>query len=118
MITQADDEGRLIADAGQLRIQTFGYHQDVTEYDVDEALREIAGTGLVVLYDVRGIRYAWFPSWREHRRIHSRHFTPSKLPPPPAESCTGTVPIPYESGTGTAGSDRIGSEKEDYDLLR
>lgn len=111
MITQADDEGRLIADAGQLRIQTFGYHQDVTERNVDEALREIAGTGLVVLYDVRGIRYAWFPSWSEHQRIHVRHFTPSKLPPPPAESCPGTVPVPYESGTGTAGSDRIGSDR-------
>jgi hypothetical protein len=42
MLTQADDEGRLVADAEQLRLQVFGYHPRVTARDVDAALDALA----------------------------------------------------------------------------
>jgi len=77
-ITQADDEGRLVADPEQLRVLCFGYHRNVTTEDVRIALDEIAGSGLIRLYVVRGVTYADFPSWKDHQRIDRP--TPSKLP--------------------------------------
>ena len=79
MITQADDEGRLVAQPEQLRVLAFGYHPQVVVEDSSNALREIAQIGLVKLYVVDGVQYAWFPSWKDHQRIDRP--TPSKLPP-------------------------------------
>ena len=45
MLTQADDEGRLSADPGQLRLLTFGYFPEVTEVDVAGALGELSIMG-------------------------------------------------------------------------
>jgi len=78
MLTQADDEGRLVSDPEQLRVLFFGYHRNVTAEDVQIALDEIAKSGLIRLYLVRGVTYADFPSWRDHQRIDRA--TRSKLP--------------------------------------
>lgn len=110
LLTQADDDGRVVADSGQLRSEAFGYHQAVTETDVEMALQEVARTKLVLLYKSNGTRYAVFPSWHEHQRIHKHHYTPSRLPPPPGR--ISTVCVPYQGGIGTAGSERIGSDQE------
>ncbi len=53
MLTQADDEGRLVADLGHLRLVAFGYDQDVTDAKVAELLAEVAATGIVRCYEVR-----------------------------------------------------------------
>ena len=78
LVTQADDEGRLVADPGQLRLLAFGYDDDMTAAKVAELLAEVASTGLIVLYEVKSERYACFPSWSDHQRIDRP--TPSKLP--------------------------------------
>lgn len=78
MITQADDEGRLVADPGQLRITAFPYDRDVTDSAAEDLLNEIEATGLIRLYEVNGVPYAYFPSWRDHQRINRP--SPSKLP--------------------------------------
>ena len=78
MVTQADDEGRLVADPGQLRLLVFGYDDDMTAAKVSDLLAEIAATGLIVLYAVNGVPYACFPSWPDHQRINRP--TPSRLP--------------------------------------
>ena len=80
MVTQADDEGRLVADPGQLRLLGFGYDDDMTVAKVSDLLAEIATTGLIVLYEVENVPYAYFPSWRDHQRIDRPK--PSKLPRP------------------------------------
>jgi hypothetical protein len=69
MLTQADDAGILVADPGQLRLVAFGYDEDLTIAKVSELLAEIAQTGLVVLYTVRNVPYAYFPSWKDHQKI-------------------------------------------------
>ena len=102
MITQADDDGRLVADVDQLRLLCYGYHPRVTSVQVEEAMHEIARTQLIRLYLVAGTRYAEFPSWRDHQKIHRDHYTPSKLPswgPPAAGGDDGGVRVPATSAT-------------------
>jgi len=118
MLTQADDEGRLVADPGQLRLLAFGYDLDVTEAKVSEMLAEIAATGLIRVYTVKtvsqpvsNVSYAWFPSWHDHQVIDRP--TPSKLPPPPELGSTRSRRRPVESSSTPRrglGADRKGSE--------
>ncbi len=122
MITQSDDEGRLVADPGQLRILAFPYDRDVTDDDVTARLKEIAATGLLRLYEVERVPYAEFPSWRDHQRINRP--TPSRLPTyrdsvsphgalsePSARTHGGSEGI----GRERKGSDRKGEESEGRD---
>lgn len=91
MLTQADDDGRLIVDVERFRFMFFGYHPRVTSPLVREAIGEIERQGCCRFYSHGGRRYADFPSWKDHQRIHKDHYTPSRLPgwedasDPPAE---------------------------------
>lgn len=108
LITQADDDGRLVADPDQLRVLAFGYFPRVTVAAVQAAVQALAEVGLIRLYTVAGVRYADLPSWRDHQRINRP--TPSRLPA-------------YEDSVGVhggfseppvrphAGSEGIGSER-------
>ena len=82
MLHHADDDGRLIADPGNLRLLLFGYDDDVTPTKVTTWLDEVAVSGLVVLYEVDGERYAYFPDWKDHQRIDRPKR--SLLPEPPS----------------------------------
>ncbi len=109
LITQADDEGRLVAEPAQLRAVLFAYHPRVRLADVADALGRLAALALIQLYAVAGVRYAWLRSWADHQRIHKHHWTPSKLPaPPPVYTNPGDVPDQY--GTDTAGREGNGTE--------
>ena len=81
MILEADDEGRLVADAEQLRVTIFGYHPKVTTDVTEASIQTLAQRGLIRLYDAGGVRYAVFPSWADHQRID--HPSASKLPREP-----------------------------------
>src|SRR5689334_7054025 len=102
MLTQADDDGRLPCDAGQLKLLTWGYYDDVTVAMTEGRIQEIARAGCVLLYEVAGVRYAWFPSWRDHQVINKKK--DSKLPAPPRQSRSSTGAVPDLSGTSTVGS--------------
>lgn len=78
MVTEADDDGRLVADAAQLRALTFAYHPEVTTEMVADDLVVIEQTGMVHLYRVGDTCYAHFPSWTDHQRIDRPQA--SKLP--------------------------------------
>jgi hypothetical protein len=104
MLTQADDDGRLVADPGQLRLLAWGYHEEVSEKDVSAALEEIAGFGLIRHYTVAGVPYADFPSWGDHQRINRP--TPSKLPPYQS-SLKAQGPLTEDSLRAHAGSEGI-----------
>lgn len=109
MITQADDEGRLVADTGQLRAWAFAYDVEITLEQVDLWLHEIAQTHLVRLYCVRAVRYAYFPSWKDHQKIDRP--TLSKLPIPPQLRSTRSRRGKSEpSSSPRHGSEGIGSE--------
>ena len=115
LITQADDEGRVIWDAAQFRLLVFGY-QDTTTEKVTVALNEITGLGLARLYNVNGIEYVDLPSWSEHQKINK----PSKSTLPAYESGAiqehsrnAPVALPERSRITPDGSDRIGSGSEE-----
>lgn len=84
MINEADDAGRLICDADQLRALTWAYDRKVRVADVESAIEKLSVLGLIKLYTVKDIRYAAFPSWADHQ--HPKYPTPSKLPAPPADT--------------------------------
>ena len=110
MVTQADDEGRLVADPGQLRLAAFGYDR-MTDGAVMKLAEEIAATGLVRLYRVDGVPYADFPSWTDHQRVD--HPAKSKLPSfqhseNPREDSRGLARNP--GGSEGSGRDRKGGE--------
>lgn len=83
MILEADDEGRLICDAEQLRVVVFGYHPKVSVQTTEAAIQELAESGLVRTYTSEHVRYADLPSWKDHQRID--HPTKSVLPSPSEE---------------------------------
>ena len=91
MILEADDAGRLVCDASQLRIQTWPYWPRVTIERVEAAIQQLATLGLILLYRVRDVRYAVLPSWLDHQRIS--HPAPSKFP-----SLEHSLKPPEESG--------------------
>jgi len=102
MILEADDEGRLVCTPAQLRACTWPYLEDsrrCTTDAVEMCLRRIATLGLIVLYDVQGVRYAAFPSWGDHQVINKKK--PSRLPPPPNPD--SPVAVPEQSRTDTGG---------------
>ncbi len=107
LVTQADDEGRVVAEPSQVRLWAFGYHPDVTLHDVEDAIYEVAKPGLIRLYSAGDTRYACFPSWKDHQRINRP--TPSKLPEPPRLAPSSMSPhgILIEDSLRThAGSDQ------------
>jgi hypothetical protein len=107
MLTHADDDGRLIADPGHLRLLLFGYDEDVTPTKVEAWLDEVAATGLVVRYEGDGEPLVYFPDWHEHQRIDRPK--PSTLPAPPPRKST-TEKRPHRK-TGRIPSGRPPSEK-------
>lgn len=84
MLTQADDQGRLVADLEQLRVLIFGYHPKVLTRHVATARDELCGVGLIRVYRSGGADYADFPSWKDHQSIDRAKA--SKLPPYEASS--------------------------------
>jgi hypothetical protein len=78
MLLEADDDGRLVCDAEQLRVTIFGYHPKVSRALVESSLADLERVGLLKMYAKDGTRYAWFPSWADHQKID--HKTNSKLP--------------------------------------
>jgi hypothetical protein len=65
MLVLADDAGRLPAAAGLLGGQVF-WGQPA---DVQAALNELAGVGLIKLYAVRGQQYALINGFAKHQKI-------------------------------------------------
>ena len=60
MILEAEDSGRLVCDATQLRAVTWPYHPRVSAAHVEAAIQGLACTGMIRLYEHHGVRYADF----------------------------------------------------------
>src|SRR5262249_36703583 len=77
---------------------------------IETALAELDRVGLIRLYSVSDVRYAWFPSWHDHQVINRP--TPSRLPPcPPDGEITETSVSPH-SGSDRKGKEKIGKETD------
>jgi hypothetical protein len=118
LVTEADDQGRFIADPEQLRVTVFPY-QRLAVAKLEASLQTLAATGLIGLYRDNGCRYGVFWSWTDHQKIS--HPAPSSFPTPPEDS--GGLQNPLEDSGGLAnpledsglararGSDRIGLDR-------
>ena len=100
LVTEADDEGRLVCDVRQLRAVVFGLRPETTPEHVATALREILATGLAKQYGANGTRYLVLPSYRDHQVIDRP--TPSKLPPPPRSASTRRRLVEHSTKTRRA----------------
>lgn len=81
MILEADDDGRLVCDARQLTAVTWGRDASRLPEATESYLQHFRKLRLVLTYNSHGVRYAYFPSWRDHQK--PKYPTPSKLPIPP-----------------------------------
>lgn len=81
LLTEADDEGRLLASPKRIAGALFPNDDDVTETDVSRWLDEIEDAGFICRYEVDGVRYAVVSGFTEHQRVS--HPSPSRLPPMP-----------------------------------
>ena len=81
LITYADDAGRGSADPELLKGMVFPRRKGITESQIQKALTELANMGMVILYEVDGEPYFYFPHWASHQRI--RDCKP-KFPDPPS----------------------------------
>ena len=90
LISMADDAGRFIATPSAILGYVYPMDDNVTPAQVRKWLGENAshtgrdGTPFVVLYDVEGGRYGYFPRYRKHQKINRPQ--PSTLPEPPADA--------------------------------
>lgn len=109
MILEADDAGRLVCSAPQLRAVTWPYH-DVRLAQVEAAIQRLAALGLIRIYRVEDIRYADFPSWRDHQR--KDHWYPSILPEYNDSLNAHGVVREHSSGNGLGkvGMEQVGME--------
>ncbi len=81
MISNADDDGRLVASGPALIGVIYPHDGDVSVRQVERWRDEIANTGMITLYRVGRAVYAAFPNWSKHQYIQKR--TRSTLPEPP-----------------------------------
>ena len=95
MISHADDEGRLFASTAKLAGDIFP--ADELKPGVIRQWRDEAhGIKFLIVYQVRGVEYAYFPNWSKHQRISKPQPSILPTPPPRAES------LPAESRNDSA----------------
>ena len=81
LISFADDDGRFIATPKAIGGYVFPHDEKVTDPQIIKWLKEIAATKMVVLYEIEGCKYGYFPKYRTHQKIS--HSVDSILPNPP-----------------------------------
>lgn len=81
--SNADDEGRLLANPAFLRATIFPY----LDFTIDEVteIRDaaVAGCTHLLLYEVENVAYLAFEKWSSYQK--PKYPKPSKLPPPPSK---------------------------------
>lgn len=88
LITQADDDGRGVADPRKLKAAIFGGDDDISSARVLKLLAEIESQGLCITYDGNGHgRLYSLPTFREHQYVS--HPRDSRYPAPPSRNGTG-----------------------------
>lgn len=91
MISNADDDGRLIA-SGAALIGVIFPHDDLTTRMVEKWRDEIHKAGLVVIYQQGHGTYAYFPNWTKHQLIRKHMKSTLPDPPPRLSALPGAVP--------------------------
>lgn len=81
IVTNADDEGRIIGTPAYLRTRIFPY-KETTDKEIEVILQEFAETNPnFILYKVKNVSYIWLKQWRRYQK--PQYPKPSRLPAPP-----------------------------------
>lgn len=121
LITQADDDGRGVADYRKLKATIFPGDDDITRNKIEKLLQQIRDQQLAILYDDgSGQNLYALPTWSKHQKISKPR--PSTLPAPPSNSVTPSEPVSEHSdttpGTMQEASNGKGSEGKGTDLIK
>jgi hypothetical protein len=81
LISMADDSGRFLASPAAVMGFVYPNDDDVTPVKVRRWMDEIAGQGIIRLYNGGRVHYGAFPKWRNHQKINRPQ--KSTLPAPP-----------------------------------
>ncbi len=100
MISNADDDGRLVASGPALIGAIYPHDGDVSVKQVERWRDEIARTGMITLYRVGRAVYATFPNWTKHQYIQKKTRSTLPVPPDPDGSSSGSD-YRTESGSGS-----------------
>ena len=84
----SDCEGRFVADALDLLEGCWSRRHQVGEQDVEEALQELLGLSVILLYQDGRRRYGFLCGWYEHQRVDAKYRDGSSLPAPPILLCS------------------------------
>ena len=104
LVTQADDEGRLIVDPEEIRVKVFGYHPTVSTPEVVEMIGEIIQRRLLHVFEHEGQTIGQLHDWQDHQAVRkSSHFKTSSLPsfspsvsvPPLFRQYSVTIPLVF-----------------------
>jgi len=79
LLVYVDDYGRGDARIAVIKGSCFPLRERITNRDVEAALRVLADTGCVSLYEVDGRPYLYFPTWESHQTVRNQK---SKFPAP------------------------------------
>lgn len=80
MISNADDEGYIRADAGSLRRLIFGFDDVVSKYDVQSYIDELQSMASIHFYDDDGEWYAHFTNWTKFQKLQRDRIQSSLYP--------------------------------------
>ena len=72
LITFADDYGRGSADPELIKGLCFPRRKGITEAQLRSALSDLANTGMIVLYEVDGDSFFYFPNWEKHQQVRAK----------------------------------------------
>jgi hypothetical protein len=111
LLLMADDHGNLPAAPRQIEGQVFWSRPSVA--GIVATLDELAAAGLVVLYEVRGQRFAHLSGWAKHQRIDR----PSKPRYPLPDDMEARILASVSRGTreGLASGERATSDATEVD---
>jgi hypothetical protein len=97
LLTEADDEGRLLDSPKKIAGDLFPHDEHVSPKKVAGWLDELEGAGCVTRYSADQVSYLYLPHFADHQRIS--HPTPSILPNPSGDIPESLRPE-VEQGTG------------------
>lgn len=98
LLTDSDDEGRIVAGHKRLAGVLFPHDDDVRPAKIKRWLDECEAQEMIRRYSAEGTDYLLIVNFTKHQRIS--HPTASHLPPPPLRKHSGEIPEPPPNGSG------------------